>query len=443
MTVNFYLKDAKADYDTWIYCLIRYGGNQVKVYTDKKIHPKFWNPLTQSVRQTVKYTNHSEFNLWLKDISSHVATIELDWKRQYRGKAVIPPIPKNILKEKVRTYLAKQTKEERNEAIKKSFWGYYDNFLFRMENGTRVHFEKGTPIAPKTIFQFHNLKRHLKNFEQKKGIQIDFENIDLKFYKRFVDYLTIDLILGPNTIGKLITNLKVFLKEALEEGLTANNIFTYRKFKAIKFNSDTVYLTNDEIKELQNLDLSNQGKLDKIRDMFIVGCYTGLRFSDLVNIKPENIIEGMIEVIQVKTGNQVIIPMAKEVEQILIKYNNTFPKISNQKFNEYLHDVCKRCDVLKKVVAIKMIKGGKIKLLEKLKYELVSSHTARRSFATNEFKAGDLEVSEIMAITGHKTEKAFYKYIRESPKEMANRIKEKFIEREIKRSNLNSHLKVV
>ena len=79
-----------------------------------------------------------------------------------------------------------------------------------MENGTRVHLEKGTPIAPKTIFQFHNLKRHLQNFEQKKSFIIEFDNIDMNFYKKFVDYLTIKLKLAPNTIGKLITNLKVF-----------------------------------------------------------------------------------------------------------------------------------------------------------------------------------------------------------------------------------------
>lgn len=127
-----------------------------------------------------------------------------------------------------------------------------------MENGTRVHLEKGTPIAPKTIFQFHNLKRHLQNFEQKKSFIIEFDNIDMNFYKKFVDYLTIKLKLAPNTIGKLITNLKVFLREALEDGLTSNNIFTHWKFKSINYKSDTIYLTTDEINALQDLDLTKQ-----------------------------------------------------------------------------------------------------------------------------------------------------------------------------------------
>ena len=312
-----------------------------------------------------------------------------------------------------------------------------------MENGTRVHLEKGTPLAPKTIFQFHNLKRHLLNFEQREKFKIDFENIDLRFYKKFVDYLTIKLQVGPNTIGKLITNLKVFLREALEDGLTANNVFTHRKFKSLNFKSDTVYLTTDEINEMQNLDLIGHPRYDRVRDTFVIGCYTGLRFSDLTKIKPQHIENGMIEITQTKTGNPVVIPMVQDVIQILEKYNNTLPKISNQKYNEYLYEVCKKCEALKKEITTHTIKGGKKITIVEPKYEFISSHTARRSFATNEYKAGDLEVSEIMAITGHKTEKAFYKYIRETPKETAMRIKQKFVDRELKQAAITNHLKAV
>lgn len=443
MKVNFYLKDPTGDYPTWIYCLLRYQNKNVKVYTDQKIHPKFWNPENQRYRQTTKFPNNPEYNSWLMDIVMAADKIELEWKKQNSDKAAVPPIPGGILKEKLKKYLTKISKDERIENEKFTFWGNYDNFLYRMEQGTRVHLEKGTPMAPKTIFQFHNLKRHLQNFEKNTNFKMEFENVDMNFYKKFVDYLTIKLKLAPNTIGKLITNLKVYMREALEDGLTTNNTFTHRKFKSINSKSDTVYLTTGEIKALQNLDLSKQPRYERVRDMFVIGCYTALRHSDLSKIKPENIENGMIDMVQTKTGKQVIIPMAREVIEILAKYGNALPGISNQKYNEYLYEVCKKCEILEREMTIHEIKGGKKITIKKPKYEFISSHTARRTFCTNEYKAGDLEISEIMALSGHTTEKSFYKYIRETPKGTAERIKEKFAQRELKQATINSHLKAV
>lgn len=441
MKVSFYLKDKDATDKTPVFVTVVYNTLRIRVHTNKSINPKFWNEETQKARQAL--TGYSSFNKWLKDVDAFISKIETDWINQHSQKIAIPLLPTVLLKEKLRGYLSKENKLERADNLKNSFWGNYENFLFRMENGTRVHLEKGTPIAAKTIFQFHNLKRHLQDFEKKANFKMEFENIDMVFYKKLVDYLTINLKLAPNTIGKLITNLKVYLREALEDGLTANNIFTHRKFKSISSKSDTVYLDKIEIKELQNLDLAKHPRLDRVRDMFVIGCYTGLRFSDLTRIQPQHIENGMITIEQSKTGYEVIIPMVKEVLPILEKYNNSLPKISNQKYNEYLYEVCKKCDVLANEITIHEIKGGKKITIVQPKYESISSHTARRTFATNEYKAGDLEISEIMAITGHKTEKSFYKYIRETPKGTAERIKQKFVERELKQTAIIHHLKAV
>jgi integrase len=296
-------------------------------------------------------------------------------------------------------------------------------------------------MASKTIFQFDNLKRHLENFQRVKKVSIDFHKIDLTFYNDFVEYLTTKLKLAPNTIGKLITNLKVFLREAFDEGITSNNIFANRRFRSNSSLADTIYLNPIEIKEILSLDLKTNPKLERVRDMFIIGCYTGLRFSDIVSIKPEHINDGMVELTQVKTKERVAIPLTREVERILNKYNNSLKKISNQKFNDYLYEVVKLCKGLKLEVTKKTIQGGKTIIIKKPKYEFVTSHTARRSFATNEYMTKGLSVRDIMTITGHKTERSFYKYIRQTPKENAERIKIVWKERE--ESALGSTLKVV
>ena len=441
MKVNFYLKNPTGDYETWIYCSISYGGKRVKVYTTQKIHPKYWNSNTQKARQSL--SGYSKFNQWLKNVDLYASKIEMDWIDQNSKKNEIPPLPAEILKQKLRKYLSQETKEERKENEKITFWGYYETFLLRMENGTRVHTEKGTPLAKGTIFQFHNLKRHLQKFEKSMGRSITFESIDLVFYKKFVDHLTMKLKLGPNTIGKLITNLKVFMREAFEDGLTTNNKFTHRKFKSINYTSDTVYLNLAEIKEMQDLDLSTAPRLDRVRDMFIIGCFTGLRFGDIISIRPNNIENGMIEIKQGKTKSVVFIPFSNDVLQIFEKHNFSMHKISNQKYNDYLSLVCEKCELLQNEISIKQITGGKEITVTGPKHKFISSHTARRSFATNETAAGDLDRGEIMALTGHKTEKAFSKYIRETPKEKAERIKEKLIERELKRAEIKNHLMAV
>ncbi|MEK0413156.1 MAG: hypothetical protein RL070_644 [Bacteroidota bacterium] len=439
MKVNFYLKDKNANYPVWIYCYITYQNKKVTHYTDKKIEPKYWNLERQEVRKS--HTNSAELNFWLKDIRTFVAKLELEWSKKHSSSGKVPIIPQTYLKENLNKFFTKTTKEEREEYNQKSFWGYYLQFITRMNNGTRVHLSKGTPMAPKTIFQFENLKRHLENYQKIKKTKIEFDNIDLVFYNEFVEYLTTKLNLAPNTIGKLITNLKVFLREAFDEGITTNNIFANRRFRSNSSLAETIYLTPLEIKEILNLDLKSNLKLDRVRDMFIIGCFTGLRFSDIINIKPEHINDGMIEITQVKTKERVAIPITQEVERLLSKYNNSLKKISNQKFNDYLYEIVKKCQGLEIEVTKKAIQGGKQILIKKPKYEFVSSHTARRSFATNEYMAKGLNVRDIMAITGHKTEKSFYKYIRQTPKENAERVKIIWKERE--EGLIKGNLKVV
>jgi integrase len=439
MKVKFYLKESKSTEETWIYCLLRYQNKKVKHYTNRKIHPKHWNSNLQEVRKS--HPNSAELNHWLKSIKILVANLDLEWTKKYSPTGVVPIISEIYLKDSLDKYFTKTTKEEREDDNKKSFWGYYNQFLSRMKNGTRVHLSKGTPMASKTISQFDNLKRHLENYQRVKKTTIDFDKIHLTFYNEFVEYLTTKLNLAPNTIGKLITNLKVFLREAFDEGVTTNNIFANRKFRSNSSLSDTVYLTPTEILEILNLDLTKNKKLEKVRDMFIVGCYTGLRFSDIISIRPEAINDGMIELTQVKTKERVAIPIISEIQKILIKYDYSMPKISNQKFNEYLNEVAKMCESLKTEVTKEAIQGGRRIIIKKPKYEFITSHTARRSFATNEYMSKGLSVRDIMAITGHKTEKSFYRYIRQTPKENAERIAIIWKERE--ESSSRGNLQVV
>lgn len=443
MKVNFYLADSKSKKETRVVCFISAHGNRVKVNTDITAEPRYWNSVAQEFRKS--HPNYNELNHWLNEITSIIIKSEATWKSEGLNINKAPSAKLSYLQDCVRNFIGRLNEKELEKVKVKaySFWGYFDTLLSRMDNGSRGNLKTGKPLAIKTVFQFHNLKRHLINFEKYTKAKIDFLNINQAFYKAFSEYLTIKLNNSPNTIGKLMTNLKIVLREAYEDGVTKNDFFRSRAFISPNSVSDTIYLNQVEVNTLLALDLTKNPSLERVRDVFIIGCYTGLRFSDLMQISPECINANMIQLVQVKTGSKVLVPIRPIVLQVLNKYNFNLPKISNQKFNVYLHEVCERVDCLSTSIEVKSIRGGKKVVETKLKSALVTSHTARRTFATNEYKLSELTVAEIMSITGHKTTKSFYKYIRETPNEVSLRVASIWSDRDKKDPEFNTLLKVV
>ena len=255
------------------------------------------------------------------------------------------------------------------------------------------------------------------------GKRLQFENVDLDFYLSFVEYLT-NKGYSPNTVGARVKDLKMFMNEAYERNLHTNMDFKKKRFSKPKEETTAIYLNADELTKIYNCDLGDNPKLDKIRDLFLIGCYTGLRFSDLSLLGAENInsVDGTITVRTVKTGKTVVIPLHTVIRQLLEKYDNELPRVpSNQKFNDYIKEVAKKAE-LNEPILLQKTKGTLIYTETELKHDLVTSHTARRSFATNAYLAGVPPIS-IMKITGHKTESSFMKYIKISDKENAIQLK--------------------
>jgi len=174
--------------------------------------------------------------------------------------------------------------------------------------------------------------------------------------------------------------------------------------------------------------------LDNSRDWFIIGLRTGFRISDFLRLTQKDLVDGFIEKQTEKTGFPVIIPLHDQVKAILDKRNGLFPrKISDQRFNEYIKIIAEEAGLTQyiegaKITEVKIIKSGKEEKIHRKqfkkypKYELVTSHICRRSFATNLY--GKIDTLTIMKITGHQTEKQFLDYIKITPKEYAEKLKE-------------------
>jgi len=423
MEISFYLKRSNAKTETVIFARISYDGNSFKYYTEEKISPKFWNTKTRKAQETNKFPEYPEFNTRLSNISTDIRNVIRTFKNDNHAKIPSIAILKGLLDKKIRTQGPKTD-------TPKTLIGFFDNIIKQTKNGGRVQIKTGKPYSNATIQIYQNTLNRLMAFQTTRKRVIDFDTIDLEFYTDFIEYLSKRLKLTTNTIGKDIKTLKTILNEAIERGIIVNSQFKSKKFSTTSERTDSIYLNEKEIKAIEKLKLSDNSRLDNVRDLFLIGCYTGLRFSDFSILKPDQLINGFIEIkAQTKTGYPVVIPIHPTVNKIISKYNGELPRsITNQKTNEYLKEIGKEIDSLKENTSKTITKGGLKVITSFKKWELLTTHTARRSFATNEYLAGTPTIT-IMAITGHRNEKAFLTYIKLTPYEHAKVLKKQWDQR--------------
>lgn len=413
MKVKFYLLRRKSTTDTGLICSVSFDKKRIRFCVGESINPKYWNTKTSRARTTPSFPESPEFNQRLSNIASKINKFYLN---SFNADGELPT--KAMLEKYIRNEILK-------ESVKLSFFDFYQDFIDRTAAGGRLN-SKGEAVRPDSS---KNYKRALKILKEYKK-SLDYDDITLEFYNDFITHLNRKGF-SINTVGDNIKKLKAVMAAAMELGYHKNNAFQGKYFNKPSEEADNIYLSSKELKEIESVDLSENPSLDRVRDLFLVGCYTGLRFSDFSRLTTKNITDGFIEIEQSKTGDNVVIPVHSIIKKIIKKYNGLPPNISNQKFNNYLKDVCQKVPCLQGIESKTSTKAGSKVTVNMNKWEMVSSHTARRSFATNEYLNGTSTLT-IMAVTGHKTEKAFLKYIKVSKKEEAERMKQHWDKREAK-----------
>lgn len=296
---------------------------------------------------------------------------------------------------------------------RESLTDYIARYVHEMEAGTRLNIHK-LRYGASTIKNYKGFIIQFDEFCKAKRKQFDFGDIDLKFYDDLVAWFTAKDY-SINTIGRHVKELKIIMRAAREEGLHDNGAIESRKFRVLTADVENIYLTESEIRAIAALDLSGDKHKDIARDVFLVGCYTAQRFSDYSTINEGNIRtlesgQRVIDLKQQKTGNHVVIPVRPELQAILNKYENRLPKVYEQKVNKFIKEVAREAGITEKI-EVSYIENGEKKTHLADKCDLVKTHTARRSGATNMYLAG-IPTIAIMKITGHKTEKEFMKYIK-------------------------------
>ncbi|MDD7886123.1 tyrosine-type recombinase/integrase [Flavivirga sp. 57AJ16] len=292
---------------------------------------------------------------------------------------------------------------KRTKSISSKFFEVYEIFLTEKKNDYTADANSQT-----TIKRYEYNKKLLFQFQEHRNKKIHFNQIDKSFYNSFVDFCITEKKHSANTLRRNVGLFKTFLYWALESGHTYKTDF--QKFKAPKSQqTDEVALTLDQVQEVFEFDLSNNLRLEKVRDMFVFGCATGMRISNYSKVERKDIQNGFIKVRDKKNIDKTLeIPLNDFSVYILKKYDYKLPNISNQKFNDYIKEVFQLLGYDENVK--KTIRIGK-ELIEQINplHERISSHTARRSFITI-MKNKKIPDKVIMSYTGHRSLEVFNKY---------------------------------
>lgn len=394
--VRFNLFDWHTDEETYIILFYAYRkGQRFQHSVGAKIHPNDWDRKKQRAKHGKHLPESGELNNLLDKLVEYCEDI---YDLHNKGR-----ISTADFRQEIKRRLEENEPPEAKTPI---------TFLEFVE---RAYKEKAAdPNAKKGSLQVdHKVLMHLKNYATEKRRKLGFSELNETFYKDFKGWLhSPPRNLSTNYVQKIFQNLKFYIKKAYSQSLHNNR--EYMVFNPPKAPVTKIALSFEQLEHLAALDFAAAPHLEKARDLFLIGAYSGLRYSDFTRIRPERITEHkgqkIIELVAQKTEQTVFIPLHPILDSVLKKYGYTSPKMSNQKMNAHLKEVGKAAGLTNEIMVF-YSKGGKRTEKAVPMWQMLKTHVARRSFATNYYQAHPELIDNIMKITGHTTEKMFRAYI--------------------------------
>ncbi|MFC3559528.1 site-specific integrase [Pedobacter jamesrossensis] len=414
--------------------LYSFNGQRLKYHTQVSVNDKHFQPkcnTSTNVKPVKTIAPYGEqHNKRLADIALDAVNIVTETK----GENLTV---KHIREQLDLIYKPKPAEPQPAPKFKHNLISYLEQMIADSTSGKRlisIGKSAGNRYTHNTIKNYGITVSALKRYMQFYNINIlALDDINKDFYEAFRFYCYNEEKKEVSTFASYIKDIKTVMGE------TGSTEFKAKDFVMPSYEADTLYLTLEQIDKIGGLDLSDHKKtvqhsrgkiieqlsyasLDKARDLFLIGCFTGLRFSDFNTLEPKSIDGNFIKVKQIKTGGRITIPIMSRLRPVLEKYSNNLPTLSNQKFNDYIKEVAKLADLTEERKVTDTKGNTKNETTHPL-YSLITSHCCRRSYATNMFKAG-VPPMLIMSATGHKTETSFLKYIRANNEDKANLLAE-------------------
>ncbi|MDC2364862.1 phage integrase SAM-like domain-containing protein [Bacteroides ovatus] len=423
VSANFNLRQPKSRKPTNIYLVVRINQKQAKFSTGVKVYPEQWNTKKQEAFISCRLTESDNIN----NIITNKKLIEI--KKQFEDfKNYLCTNPSELENgwELLKKYIHKDTAMKKDKKTN-ALWWLQDTIA---KDKTIKGSKDGKRGSTREVYQ--SILDDFKSFlELKKGKDsISFDDINLGLIKDYEEYLfnkkvNASKTTATNTVGNKCTQLIAMIKRAEPFGLIdihTAQLDKYRKPKSRQGDENEIYLSEDEIKKIYSLELPYTET--KIRDVFVLLCWTGQRYSD-INSLNEGIIkevEGgeVLDIVQTKTSHKVSIPLFPIAKEILKKYEFNLPIFPSNTILRYLRKIGKKAGLTEKHNVIKD-RGGEVETISKYRWELIGTHTARRSYINNMLKR-QCDSHLLMKVTGHKSEASFKRYVKLSSEEAASTI---------------------
>jgi len=434
-------------------------GQRLQYYTGVRIDPKFYKEKDSKGNAI----DRSDVNKIISDSAPYATQIKANLKQialdaqniANQAKANKNPVTKELLRSEL-DKIHKHKEEITEEKHSFTFNAFFEKMIQESKSGERV-MQKGKSAGQRfshnAIKNYQTTLSAINRFSKAKKIKaLKFEDVNKNFYEQFKKFCFADEEKEISTFAGYIKDIKTVMNEAKEAGHHETSGHTAASFILPSYEADTVYLNDEQISAIERFDFSDKSKfathlvpardgkknpimdgkgnrlqqeerimysvLDKVRDLFLIGAYTGLRFGNFTTLKAKDVQGAFIKVKQIKTGAMVTIPIMQKLKPVLEKYQGDLPTITNQKFNSYIKIIAKLAGLTENI-SVKSFKGNIETVSEQPLYSLISSHTCRRSYATNMFRKG-VPSMLIMSATGHATESSFLKYIRATNEDKAN-----------------------
>ena len=401
--IHFYLRDKKSAQSTSILISVHYENNRIRIATGCTVPPKMWQEKKQRVKVSIEFQMANEINDRLDKLEAVMESL----MKQYRDEGHFPNPAR------IKADFLKQHDVPIKHKKAKTFWDHFNDFV-----------EIKRQVNPDVRDYNNSIRKHLLNVENVLGGKLSFALLTSEtssFKQEWANYLAFVALnsmgepgLMPNTIGKQNKNLKAFLNWCFDQNITKK--FSLKSFPTIMEDVDKVYLTEEELDQLEAIVPKDPSQA-LVRDLFLVGCETGLRFSDFIRITEHDIRNNELHIVPKKTKNagvkKLIIPLSARVQKILAKYDGKPPLYDrNQltKFNKTIRELCELANMNDEIKFYREVAGETV-MITKKKFEEVSSHTCRRTFCTLKFLKG-MPAHVIMKFSGHKSERSFVKYLK-------------------------------
>lgn len=377
----FYLKEPNKDSETLV-ILKYYISKENKYYTQStnlKINPKDWskeNRLPRLKRGGDSYKNRkiTDQLLALNDklhqaIDTHGSSLTIGHLKEHF-----------IEKKKEIIYL-------------EDFWNVFIEERIKMQE-----------VGNKRILRYKVVLLKFMEFQNIKNEKYNLKKLNNDFYSSFISYLREEHNLYDNTLHSYFSVFKTLLLWIKKKGYEINN--DYKNFTIKKHETNDIHLTEEELNLLEEAELT--GAEERARDLFLVGAYTGQRFSDYSMFEKADVRQGAIVKKAKKTKITSFIPLHTKLKKLLDKYEWKLPKISSQKFNVRIQQVCKKLEISDPIKKVShMGKNKKEEITPK--WRLVGSHTARRTYITLMSERGMAD-HQLMQVAGIKDVKTLLKY---------------------------------